>query len=151
MLLGLLVLQLALPLIRPAGVLSQVAYWVWLTSFLVMAAVAFLNRSQPGMWIVCVALLLNGVVIAVNGGMPVSAEAVLAIGGTAASAIPRAGDFAHVALSSATRLWWLADVLPTPGPLGIAALVSPGDVLLMAGVSVFVAGAMTRRAGASRL
>lgn len=147
-LLALLILQLALPLVRPFGVLARVAFVVWLASFPVMAATALFNRKQPGMLIICAGLLLNGAVIAANGAMPVSIEAVLAAGGTAAGAAPLPGDYAHVLMNSATRLPWLADVLPSFGPRGVAALLSPGDVTLLAGVAAYVAGAMTRRSKA---
>lgn len=137
--------QLALPLLRPSGILARVLFFAWLASFLLMGAVAFLNRAEPGMLLIAAGLLLNGVVIAANGGMPVSVDAVLASGGSVAGATPPPGDFAHVVMSMATRLSWLADAMPSPGPRGLAVLMSPGDVVLFSGVVAYIAGTMTRR------
>lgn len=144
-LLVLLGVQLALPLLRPSGILARVLFFVWLASFVLMAVVAFLNRAEPGMLLIAAGLLLNGVVIAANGGMPVSVEAALAAGGSVAGAVPLPGDFAHVVMGGATRLTWLADVMSSPGPRGLAVLMSPGDVVLFSGVVAYVAGSMTRR------
>jgi hypothetical protein len=48
-------------------------------------------------------------------------------------------------MGAATRLAWLADVMPTPGPRGLAVLMSPGDAVLFSGVVAYIAGTMTRR------
>ena len=144
-LLVLLAMQVALPLLRPSGLMARALFFAWLASFVVMAMIALLNRAEPGMLLIAAGLLLNGVVIAANGGMPVSADAAIAVGGSIAGATPQPSDFSHVLLSASTRLVWLADVLPSPGPRGLAALMSPGDVVLFAGIVAYIAGTMTRR------
>lgn len=149
-LLVLLVLQLALPLLRSFGLMARVLFFAWLASFVLMAVVALLNHAEPGMLLMAAGLLLNCVVIAANGGMPVSVDAVLAVGGTVTGATPLPGDFAHVVMGVATRLFWLGDVLPSPGPRGLAVLMSPGDVVLFSGVVAYIAGAMTRKSPAVR-
>jgi hypothetical protein len=53
--------------------------WVGLTmvlvSFGLLMILVMLNRSKPGMWIAGIGVLMNFVVIAANGGMPVLAGA----------------------------------------------------------------------------
>ena len=51
------------------------------------------------------------------------------------------GDFVHVLGLPATRLPWLADILPLPGTPLLGIVPSAGDLLLYVGVIAFVAGA----------
>lgn len=150
LLIVLFALQAALPLIRLSGVLEGAARALWLLTFPVMVVVAAINWREPGMPIVFAGLLLNSLVIAANGAMPISPEAIVAAGGTAAGSAPLPGDFAHVLMVAGTRLRWLADVIPTFGPRGSALLLSPGDVTLFAGVATYVAQTMTGKVRAAR-
>ncbi len=94
------------------------------------AIVAFvlLNWFRAGMFLIAVGFSLNAIVILANGGMPVSTGAIRWLG-----ADPHAAGAAgkHLLMTEATRLRWLADVIPVP----VARMViSPGDVLLVAGI-----------------
>jgi hypothetical protein len=54
-------------------------------------------------------------------------------------------DPRHVLLDDGTRLAWLADVVPVPLPL-VPQVVSPGDVLVAAGLAqLVVVGMLARR------
>ena len=86
--------------------------------------VALLNRALPGAWLVASGSMLNLLVIALNGGMPVDGTSLVAAG----KSIP--GDGLHVALGPDTRLGFLADVLLAPIVNNIYSL---GDVLLALG------------------
>jgi hypothetical protein len=144
-LVGLLVAQAVVPLLDLTGPGARIAYYVWLCTFPCMAVVAWLNRRSPGMAVLGVGLALNFAVIAVNGGMPVFGEAVAMVkAGAQAAAIPP-GDFVHVLGTAATRLPWLADVVPLPGPAWLRAVVSPGDLLLFAGIVGFLGGVQKMR------
>jgi len=55
-----------------------------------------------------------------------------------------ATDFVHVAASAATRLPWLADVIPVTGPSWLRSVASPGDLMLFAGIVAFLAVAGVR-------
>jgi hypothetical protein len=143
LLIVLFVAQAALPLVRTTGTLEAASRWTWLLTFPVMVVVAAVNWRESGMPLMSVGLLLNTLVIAANGAMPVSMEAALAVGGTATGSTPAASDFAHVLLTAATRLPWLADVIPTAGPRGLAVLLSPGDIVLFAGLMAYLARSMT--------
>lgn len=143
----LLVPQLVLPVARLQGVAASVAYWSWLATFPLLIGLCLWNRSVRPLWLVAAGLALNALVIVLNGGMPVSVSAVAAATGGAALLI-HVGDFAHVAMSASTRLPWLGDVLPLPGPIFMRAVASPGDLLLACGASASVAAATV--AGLSR-
>jgi hypothetical protein len=86
------------------------------------------NRHLPGMWLVGIGLVLNVVVITANSAMPVS-ERALEIAGFESSA---EYGIKHEALSDATILPWLGDVIPLPRTYQI---VSLGDIVLGIGLA----------------
>ena len=147
LLLLLLVAQLAAPSLHLTGESTRIAYIVWLATFPCMVGIAWLNRRHPGMVALGLGLLLNFSVVAANGGMPVFGAAAAAVRGSAATIVVPAGDFVHVVGGAMSRLPWLADVLPLPGPVWLRVLASPGDVLLLVGVITFVANAGAGRMG----
>jgi hypothetical protein len=137
-LLVLLVVQAILPSAHLTGPASRIAFFAWLATFVCLIVIAWVNRRQPGIAMLGVGLLLNLVVIIANSGMPVFIAAVQAVTAATASAPIPAGDFVHVLGSAATKLPWLADIVPLAGPSWLRAVVSPGDLLLFAGVAAFV-------------
>lgn len=106
---------------------------------------AFLVRHlrMPGMALITLGLLLNAIVVAANGAMPVSlfaaARAGAQTGPIAAGADPR-----HELAGGDTVLSPLGDVVPVPLPW-LAQVVSPGDCLVAAGVGLLVYAGMRRR------
>lgn len=104
-----------------AGDLTSLLY---VGGFACVVVVAVANRSLPGAWLIAGGSALNLVVVAVNGAMPVASEAIASVGGT----FPR--DPLHVELSAASRLPFLADVIPFPI---VRTAYSVGDVLLAIG------------------
>jgi hypothetical protein len=148
LLLALLCVQAVLPLARLEGSTARVAFWLWLATLPVLVATAWRNRAQPGMPVVALGLLSNLLVVSLNGGMPVVQAAAAAAGLQGRLSIP-IGDFVHVLGTSATRLPWLADVIPLPGPASLRIVPSPGDILLYAGVVVFLAWARPASDGPS--
>ena len=107
------------------------------------AAVAFLwlNRRVPGVYFVAAGALLNGVVIALNGGtLPATADAVKRAG------LSAHGDFANSAVLENPVLPWLGDVFAWPAPLPLANTFSVGDVLIVIGAFV-AAWSGSRRLG----
>jgi hypothetical protein len=110
--------------------------------------VAFLlaNRGVAGTGLVALGLGTNALVVALNGAMPVSTAALERAGGGAA-----VSGLRHEPADGGTRLSWLGDVVPVPLPLR-PEVVSPGDVLVAAGVAqVVVAGMLRPRRGVPRL
>jgi len=138
---ALLIVQALLPLVRLSGTAARFGFAAWLATFPLLIGVTWVNRKQMGMVVLGVGLVLNFAVIAFNGGMPVFAEAVAGVStATGAGAIP-AGDFVHVLGTVGTRLPWLADVIPLPGPSWLRSVPSAGDLLLYVGVVGFLVGA----------
>ena len=105
--------------------------------------VAFLarNRGIRGTGLVALGLLANALVVAVNGAMPVSAQA-SARAGVGTQDLLTGADARHELAGPGTRLRWLGDVVPVPLPLR-PEVVSSGDVLVAAGLGQLVALGMT--------
>lgn len=133
-LIALLVVQSTVPVLHLTGSGARVAFFIWLATFPLMIGVAWVNRGSAGMTLLAAGLLLNLAVIVANGGMPVFAEAVSAIRATSQGVRIPPTDFVHVAGTASTRLRWLADAIPLPGPTWLRAVASPGDLLLSAGI-----------------
>ncbi|MFN2558018.1 MAG: DUF5317 domain-containing protein [Nitriliruptorales bacterium] len=114
-----------------------------LTSQLLVAAWALLNRYRPGMPLIFLGLLLNGIVLAANGAMPVAPEAITAIGLPGSE--PLEGK--HEIMTDRTRFGYLADVVPLP-PL--RTIVSLGDIVLAAGMIPLLSHLMTYRTSVER-
>jgi hypothetical protein len=94
----------------------------------------WINRDVPGLWIIAVGALANGVVIIANGGvMPTTAEALR----TAGLAVDP-DVFANSAAFSDPRLLFLGDVFATPSWMPFANVFSVGDVLIALGVAYTV-------------
>jgi len=104
---------------------------------LLMAFIA-VNRRVPAAFLMFVGLAMNLVVVGANGGMPVTAEAIRASGGHSFEV----ADGRHHLAGEADVLVMLGDTVPVPG-LGV--VLSPGDVLLYAGVAWFVVAVMRGR------
>lgn len=115
--------------------------FVWGACSLVLVALLLGERRSPGMLIAAVGILLNVLVVMLNGAMPVG----MPPGGTGATAaIDVALRVFYQPLGPQTLLPVFGDVVPLPA-LGGWTLVSIGDVLLVVGVSVWLVAALVSR------
>jgi hypothetical protein len=108
-----------------------------LVSFVLLMLLVVLNRSKPGMWIAGLGVLMNFTVIAVNGGMPVLAEAAEVASGFSISEPDLSTTFKHVLLDESSRLTFFADVIPLR-IAGFGEVISIGDIFLALGLGVFL-------------
>ena len=113
-----------------------------LFSFFLLIVVVLANRVRSGMWLAGIGILMNFTVIALNGGMPVLAEAAFVASGFEQADLVIA-DYKHVELVSGTVLSVLADVIPLR-LLGIGQVISLGDVLLAVGLGQFLESELRR-------
>lgn len=117
------------------------AEWVGLVmvlaSFVLLMGMVVLNRTKPGMLIAGIGVLMNFVVIALNGGMPVLAGAAEVASGFTVTDPDLSGSFKHVILDETSQLTFLADVIPLRF-VGIGEVISLGDVFLALGLGVFL-------------
>ena len=107
---------------------------------------AVANVAIAGMAVVAVGIALNAFVIAVNGGMPVKAEAIVAAGLAEDVAEAKSLEFRgkrHLATDD-DRFVILGDVIPVP--IGSGSVLSYGDIVLALGAAV-VLDALVRKRG----
>ncbi|HET9672881.1 MAG TPA: DUF5317 family protein [Actinomycetota bacterium] len=118
-----------------------------LASYGLLLAFAFVNRRLPALWLVIAGLAMNVLVIGVNGGMPVSADA-LDTAGAGPGSLAREGTLKHHLMGPEDDLTPLGDVIGIPPPIG--AVISLGDVVLYLGVASLVVAVMLGRSGENR-
>jgi hypothetical protein len=114
-----------------SGQLAGYAAAALVSSYVLLLAVLAVNRRFPGAALMAVGLAMNLAVIALNGGMPVSRDALIAAGGDGVIIVEDRARY-HV-MSDSDVLRPLADVVPVPSPFGI--VLSIGDILLYAGLA----------------
>ncbi len=129
-----------------------VALGALLASYALLVSVAVCNIRRAGFPLILAGLLLNALVIGLNGGMPVSYEAVFASGQPEVAEELKAGDlsgFKHkLAEEGGVLLPFLSDVIPVGTPFHL--VVSAGDIVFYAGIAWFVVGAMRSPSGPRR-
>ena len=111
-------------------------------SYTLLVSFALINVRMPGMFLVVIGLACNFAVIAVNGGMPASAEALIDSGQEDVLAYLQEEGHAqkHHLLTDEDRLTFLADVIPVPQPIGQA--ISVGDVFVYVGLIWLIVAVM---------
>jgi hypothetical protein len=111
-------------LLRVGTELFQGGAVLFVIAFAMIAVVSFRNSARlPGAALLGFGALMNAVVVALNGGMPVDPNALLVAGASKSPGL-------HIDLTDQTRLPLLADVIPVQL---IRAVYSAGDVVLAAG------------------
>lgn len=108
-----------------------------LASFFFLMVLVLLNRNRTGMWLAGLGVLMNFTVIALNGGMPVLAEAAEVASGFTVTEPDLSGSFKHVILDETSRLTLLSDVIPIR-LWSLGQVISLGDVFLAVGLGLFL-------------
>ena len=140
--LGGLIFQVVLfgPLAPVVGSLGPALY---VGSTLVVLGALLANLRQPGFALILLGALLNLAAIVANGGqMPASAEAFIALNGSAT--VPGDGFSNSVVAGAGAPLLFLGDVFVLPRPIPLANVFSIGDLLIAVGGVMFVARMMAR-------
>ena len=102
-------------------------------SYVLIGAALWRNRRIPGLPLIALGGLLNGAVIALNGGtLPASARALAEAG------MVTNGDFTNSGVLSHPILAPLGDIVATPAWLPFRNVISIGDCIALIGVFVLV-------------
>jgi hypothetical protein len=117
-------------------------------SYALLIAFVWVNRKLPAAPLLLIGLALNAIVIAANGGMPVSEAAITATGSPDGALPSIVDDGKHHLMSSSDVLTPLADVIGLPPP--IATVLSIGDVFLYLGIVGFTVIVMRGRFAENR-
>ena len=126
------VVQIGFTLWNPEWLTETGELVVLVVSNALVALFLATNLRLPGMLLAAGGLVLNVLVIAANGGMPVSLEAA-----EVAGLDHELTDFGikHEPLDDETIFPWIADVIPLAG---LSTLISAGDILLALGIGWLV-------------
>jgi hypothetical protein len=132
---------LLLQLVNPPGSWPLV---LLILSFVLLTAFTIANIRIVGFAAILVGVLLNFAVIAINGGMPVDRDAIVASGqeSTLAPLLEHRGVKHHLA-GPDDRLLFLGDVIAVPAP--VSQVISVGDLFTYGGMAIVIAGSMRRR------
>jgi hypothetical protein len=125
-------LQIGFALWSPSWTNEAIAVAVVIASDVLVGVFVVANRRLAGMVTIGMGLLLNLVVIAANGAMPVSPGAARIAGARVPGPHP---DIKHERLGRATILPLLGDVIPLPH---LGEVMSVGDVVLAIGIARLV-------------
>ena len=97
-------------------------------------AFVWVNRDIPGLWLIGLGALANGIAMVANGGvMPTTEAALLRAGFDAAPSV-----FANSAALSDPHLLFLGDVFAVPAAVPFSNVFSVGDVLIAIGAAYTV-------------
>ncbi|HEX2850321.1 MAG TPA: DUF5317 family protein [Acidimicrobiales bacterium] len=115
-----------------------------LASYVLLLVFAAANLARVGMGLVLVGIAMNVVAIAVNGGMPVRGEAIVAAGIASRREIPTIefGSKRHLETPD-DRLTFLGDIIPIG--LGPGEVLSFGDLVMAVGIADVIVHLMRQR------
>jgi hypothetical protein len=116
-----------------------------IASYVLLLVFVLANIRRPGMAVVAIGLLLNGIVIAANAGMPVTPAAVRSAAGSSSFAaevqkLDAQGGAKHRLAEPDDTLLWLSDRFGIGKP--IEGVFSIGDFFWLVGGAWVVAGLM---------
>lgn len=120
--------------------------WVLLGSYGVLLVAIIRNWQLRGFVAIALGVVLNGIVIGANQGMPVSGDAIRESGNLSLfEGLPRerGGGSKHHLAGEEDRLLFLADTIPVRQPFGV--VVSAGDIAIDLGAATFLVAAMLGR------
>lgn len=132
----------AMQLVNPPG---DWPLYLLLASFVLLSVFAVANIRTTGFALVLVGVAMNFAVIGLNGGMPVSRDALIASGqgGTLGDLVDDSDSYVKHHLAGDDRVLFLGDVIALPPP--VAQVISIGDIFTYGGVVVVIVAGMRRR------
>lgn len=126
------------------GIDLAIRMLVFGTSYALVLIFALKNLRIAGVPMIVVGLVLNGLVVTLNGGMPVSRSALLDSGqGDTLRLLEDDQAAKHQLMADETVLPFLGDVIAVGDP--IRQVVSVGDLFVYAGISWLIVGVMQGR------
>jgi hypothetical protein len=151
------IVGLSLQLIQVPTFKGQLDHWLavglLIGSYVVLLLFVLVNARKPGFPLVAAGFALNLLVISVNGGMPVNADALRDASGpkylAAVRRLDRIGGAKHHLARPGDRLTALSDVIPVGSP--VRNVFSVGDLVAMVGIMWVLAGATKGPPGRHRV
>lgn len=124
--------------------LGQASGYIYIIVYIVGLVFLFMNRHHKGFFLIWIGVLLNFIVITLNGGrMPVSIESASVLDPSFIDAIKNELYAKHSALTAETKLGFLGDIIPLSNPYPRTQVISIGDVVMNIGIFLFIQHLMT--------
>lgn len=144
---ALALLGLVLQLVPVPSMEGRLDHWLavglLIASYVVLLAFVAVNIRLPGFWLIAAGFVLNVLVISINGGMPVSTDALRQAYGSGYRSVltdlERSGGAKHHLARPDDDLIPLTDVIPLGPPVRL--VLSAGDILFFMGVTWVIAAA----------
>ncbi|QJC53495.1 DUF5317 domain-containing protein [Paenibacillus albicereus] len=126
---------------------AQFNGYFYMIIYAVGLSLLWINRHQKGLGIIFAGVLLNFLVMLVNGGrMPVSIEAASVLDPIYLEML-KSGDAVskHFLMDESTRLYFLGDIIPLSPPYPRTQAISIGDVVINVGAFFFLCQLMGKK------
>ncbi|MDF2789386.1 MAG: hypothetical protein K0S80_2484 [Neobacillus sp.] len=148
----LLVVQLAVfTLQNDSEFLGQLSGSIYIVVYIIGLVFLYLNRKNPGFFLIFIGVFLNFIVMVLNGGrMPVSVEAAAVLDPGYIQALKESLYAKHAMLTSTTHLGFLGDVIPISDPYPRTQIISIGDIIMNIGIFFFIQYLMVKHPLAKR-
>ena len=127
-----------------AGGLLSARSMLLTVSYILLFVAVWQNRHLSGVKLIALGLMLNFLVMVVNGGfMPIAPETLVQIGYDGNASQLETGYIVGRTKNMVTepgeaRLWLLSDIMVIPKPFPIPTALSLGDVLIVLGLFLFL-------------
>jgi uncharacterized membrane protein YcgQ (UPF0703/DUF1980 family) len=143
----LLLIQLVIfTLQNKVGWIGEFSNLSFMVIYVIGLTFLWLNRHHPHFKAIFIGVLLNFIVMAVNGGrMPVSMEAASVIDPHYLEATKNALYAKHTLVTESTKLAFLGDIIPLSAPYPREQAISIGDVVMNIGVFLFIQSVMVKK------
>lgn len=120
--------------------------YIFLLVYVVGLVFLWMNRNQTGFTLIFIGVLLNFIVMALNGGrMPVSPEAASILDPFFIEALQNGLYGKHELITASTKLALLGDIIPLSAPYPKEQVISIGDVIMNIGVFFFIQKLMVKQ------
>ncbi len=138
------------PILGTRAIIHDIGPYIYIGTLAMSLFVMVMNFQIPGMKFIALGALLNAVVIVANGGYMPSPESALREADRLQYVQRDPDDDDSVLTYSVvadddTRLLFLGDVIPIPGDLPRANVISIGDILIALGAGIAIVSVMRRR------
>jgi hypothetical protein len=121
------------------GFIASISNYIFIFVYIIGLFFLWMNRSYRGIPLIFIGVLLNFVVMLVNGGrMPVSLEAAATLDPIYVEAIKNGLYAKHSLLTGETHLAFLGDIIPLTPPYPREQVISIGDIIMNIGVYFFI-------------
>jgi hypothetical protein len=121
------------------SVISFLSNYIFLAVYIIGLIFLGINRHNQGFLLIFIGVLLNFIVMALNGGrMPVSVEAAQFLGREYIELLQTGLYAKHTAINESTLLPFLGDIIPLSEPYPRDQVISIGDVVMNVGAFIFI-------------